>query len=172
MPVADPGSLSDRVAARRKQREQKRSAILTIPVDGYEDLFAASYRRVTPTEKEQILDRFDLDANGIPKDRIGSSIDLLVKGCVDILEVTGKDADGKPVYRSLGKRWTSATIAELFQVDEEMVGDRPSVRETLRAALDAEDLLSHFNAYARATRDLTDEDEKELPGESEPSEEG
>jgi hypothetical protein len=169
VPPAPPaGSLSDRIAQRRAERERKRAEILTIPVEGYEDLFAASYRRLKYEEKGTIAHRHD----GIGSDataEIAASADFLINGCVDILEVTGEDEAGKPIYRSLGKRWTAATIAELFQVE---IAPQTAARTAMLLAFDHEDLNAHFLAYTRAVTALDGKDAEELPGESKPSAEG
>jgi hypothetical protein len=162
------GSLSARVAQRRAERERKRSEILTIPVVGFEDLLAASYRRLSFEQKGGIVHRHD----GIGSDtnvEIAAAADFLINACTDLLEVTGEDENGKPTYQSLGKRWTTASIANLFEMEFTL---NTSVRTAMLAAFDHDDLNDHFLAYTRGVAALDKSDSEELPGESEPSEEG
>lgn len=166
--TAPAGSLSERLTQIRKDRERKRGSIITIPVEGTDGLLAASYRRLSFEEKSDIAKRHDgIGTDG--SDEVAAAADLLINACQDLLEVVGKDADGKPEYRSLGKRWTTTTISELFGIE---LPENATVRQAMRDAFDSEDLMDHMLTYIRLANDLTKDDSGELPGESKPSAEG
>lgn len=167
MTDVQPGSLAHRVAQRRKEREARRGTIVTVPVPGFEDLFAVNYRRLTLEERSEIVDRNDVLEGGAGSMTTGAA-DLLINACVDILEITGQDEAGEPIYLPLGKKWTPSVIAELFEEDTQGV----TVRDALMQVLDSDDLTGHFAAYSKAVRALDEKATDETPGESGPSDEG
>ena len=159
----DIGSLSDILSRARREKREKKKSIITLVVPGTRGKLAASYRILEGDEKGEIASRF----NEISKQHLQMAADLLITACVDLLEVTGKDDEGKPVMRSLGMTWYASSIARLFQIEE-----HSTAREALLDAIDGEDLGKHFKAYVdECNLILTDEIEN-LPGESEPSVEG
>jgi hypothetical protein len=166
MPQA--GSLEDKIAQRRRDREQKRKTVLTIPIPGYEDLFAASYKRLTFEQKRTISYRHE-NVGSDATDEVGFAADLLQNACTDLLEVVGENPDGSKQYRSLGVKWITASIIKLFQIE---LPATATARTALMAAFDSEDLMDHFGRYTRESNALDEDDQKELPGESVPSVEG
>lgn len=168
-PVEAPaGSLSSRIAARRAERDRKRKELLTIPVNGYEDLFAAIYRRLPFEERGDVAKKHP-GIGDDTTDEVGAAADTLINACQDVLEVVGKDEQGKPMYQSLGKRWTSSSIAELFELE---LAPKTTARQAMLTAFDSDDLMDHFLEYVRQMGLIDAQDTEELPGESEPSVEG
>ena len=162
--VAEPGSLSQRVAQRRRAREERRGSTTVLSVPGYEDLLAVRYRRLDGAEMQAIVERpsFDGDAQAGP-------LDMLITACVDLLEVAGRDENGARTYVPLGRRWTSQTVAELFELD---LSPDTTVRSALREALDYKEISQHFAEYVQWVESLESEQAAETPGESGPSDEG
>jgi hypothetical protein len=166
MSVTAPGSLADRLAARRRSREAKRASVLTLPVNGYEDMFAASYRCLPFEEMGDIVklhEKVGEDTN----DEVDMGADILIRSNIDLLEVTGVNPDGSRQYQSLDQTWVAPAITSLFQLPA-----FDNTREALKAALGSTDLMAHFKDYAERVREINEEEQEMLPGESEPSEEG
>jgi hypothetical protein len=158
------GSLAEQVAQRAKARAKQRQTILTIPIPGFEDLFAIQYRRLTFEEKSALVERHNV-IDGDARERIESAADMLINACEDVVQVTGHDEHGKPSYRSLQTRLTSAFVGRLFGLEPV-----PSTaRDALILALDSEDLVTHFGQYIRAVDELDRSEVEGLPGESRPS---
>jgi hypothetical protein len=151
------GSLSQRIAQRRRERERLRGTTVVLPVPGYSDLFGARYRRLEGTEIVEISERPD-----VANDDEAGALDMLINGCTDILAVDGFDEDNKPIYTSLGMRWTTATITQLFE--QEFPPDFP-VRAALRQVLDYKEISKHFKAYLAWMNDVDAEHTEATPGE-------
>lgn len=166
MSVSAPGSLADRLAARRKAREAKRASVLTLPVNGYEDMFAASYRCL-PFEEMGDVAKLHEKVGEDTHDEVDMGADILIRSSLDLFEVTGENEDGSKQYQSLGQTWTAPNIVALFQIPE-----TSNTREALKAALGSYDLMAHFKDYAFRVKEINDEESEMLPGESEPSAEG
>jgi hypothetical protein len=162
----EPGSLRDVLSKRRKQLQEKRGRVITLPVDGYEDLLAGSYRRLEAEEYGDLVAGRTLED---PHQSVEYAADVILRANVDLLRPVGTDPNGKPKYQSLGARWTPGWIRENFDVD---LPDGVMAREALFAALDSTDILSHFRAYRDAAEELERADAEDLPGESVPSAEG
>src|SRR5690242_9188531 len=92
-------SLQERLAARIQQLQQDRTFVL--PVDGCEQELAARYRVLPYEEQWDLLNRYDGEEDS-PETTLASNADLLIAGCVELLEVND---DGS--YQSLGCRWNS-----------------------------------------------------------------
>lgn len=159
-------SLEQRVAARRQQRVAKRSSKFILPVKGYEDLFGAQYRILSFEDRLAIATKHP-GMEDDPVENVGASVDVLINACVDLLEVTGNDDAGDPVYQSLGKTWTSDSVAELFGTARQ-----PSVRQALIDAVGSDDLMDHVKHYRDKCDEILAEGDKAAEGESEPSVEG
>ncbi len=147
------GSLEDRVAARREERQRARASLLIIPVPGYKDLLAARYRVLQWEEKMDIVRRHkgllnseDGPLGGNTTDTVATAADMLIAACEEILEVSGKDDNGKPLYRSLGQRWTAPMILETFRLP---LPPEATVRHALIVALGSEEIIDHFGDYTR-----------------------
>lgn len=161
----EPDSLADRIAQRRKQRDADRSRIVTVPVAGYENLIAGAYRRLSAAERRDIESQHpnmekDFDA------AVAAACDGLIRANVDLLEVTGRNADGSPEYRSIGRTWQTGVIVDLFRIN---LPEGTLVRQALQEALDPEEVLDHFAAYSDAVGYLERADAEALPGESVPT---
>lgn len=156
MSEAEFGSLSQRVAQRRREREARRNEPIILPVPGYGDLFAVRYRRIKLAEIADIVERHGTDAD------VSASIAMLVAACEDILEVTGVKDDGTPDYQSLGKKWSTRTIAELFEED---FPPETTVRVAM-GVLDELELQRHAKAYIEKIVEFDKSEAEVLPGES------
>lgn len=158
------GSLSHRIAERRRERERRRKEPIIIPVPGYSDLFAVRYRRLTGGEADEIIKKHDPEVDGL-----AGPISMLITACEEILEVTGRDEAGKPTYEPLGRKWTPTAIRELFEADFQ---EGITTRLAMEQVLHENEISRHFKAYTDAVREQDKDDAEALPGESKPSGEG
>lgn len=157
------GTLRERLAFRRQENERARNRQIVVAVNGFEDCLAAQYRCLTFEEKTQIAMRHSAVGED-PAAQVAAACDLLINACQDVIEVTGGGEQ-----RPLGRRWSTDLVSELFGLS---LPEGTTVRQAMLQAFDHEDLMDHFLAYTRAAnaRDLSDREQ--LPGESEPSQEG
>lgn len=156
-------SLRDKLAAQRKRLEQAREVRLTIPVVGYRKLIAARYRVLTFEEKQTIVNRHQ-GAVDKPDETAPAAADMLINACEELMEVTGEGS-----YSGTGQRWTAAAIRDLFGAD---LPEGATARQALMSVLDSEQVLEHFGEYILTLKEMQDEVDGELLGESEPSVEG
>jgi len=134
-------SVQERLAARREQLQHDR--FCELPVPGYEDILLARYRILGRTELKPIA------RNNAGQDEdeqeLCNALDTLIQACEDLLELKGSE-DGKPVYESLGRKWTVATAREYFGVE---LPTDATARDALLAIFPPTqtELLAHFIAY-------------------------
>lgn len=160
-------SLADRVAARREERVQKRSANFVLGIPGFRDMLAARYKPLEFEKKREI----QLKHDGIgedPADEVSASADLLINACVEVLEITGEDETGKPIYESLAPGWSPDLIRSTFRIP--YPGN--STRQALVEALGSDDVMEHFGEYAKEADAILSEGEEAAVGEAQPSVEG
>lgn len=155
-------SLQEKIAARYQRIHEKRTFVL--PVPGYSDFLSARYR---PLPIEDTLRIFARRQQAMPTTVVEVEPDTLVANAADVLinaceELLEKNGDG--TYHTLGKKWNTATIGELFPVviDE----DNPSVRWALVDALTSDGVIDHFNAYEEEVTKIKQELERATEGES------
>jgi hypothetical protein len=159
-------SLQQRVQAKRQQVIARRSQKFVLPLADYRDELAVRYKILTFEEKEPIFTRFEVDDQGVPLDKIGSSIDFLIAATEDLLEVTGKDENGNPQMTSLGQRWSTQFISDTFGVQAD------TVREGIRQALGSDAVMEAFKEWTEQVTAIGKDADKAAEGEPEPSVEG
>lgn len=159
-------SLQALLAARRQELEAKRAERMVLPVPGYEKLLAGRYRQL-PFEERAKIARAHGSIEDDVAEEVAAAADLLMRACEDLLQINGTGEDGKPVYASLGKTWTSDAISELFGVEAQ-----PSARQTLLTVLDSDQIISLVGAYHSASVAISAEGDEAVQGEAEPSAEG
>lgn len=147
------GSVRDRAKARRRELQEERA--FTIPLKGYEDMFAVYYRVLSYEEYREIGKRHD---ENTPDGELAVYADTLIMACLDILEL---DENGKET--STGQRWTPAAVDALFGV-EELPADA-TARQAIRAVLPSNELALHFNDYDKGADKAGPLVERRLEGE-------
>lgn len=159
-------SLADRVAAKRREVEARRQARFILPVPDYQELLAVKYRKLLWEERMDIIER---DGGTDTAERVTAAADMLIAACEDLLEVDGTNGNGEPVYKPLGKRWSTPAIIEYFGIG---LPENATVRHALREALGSDALMTHFAEYVREVGMIETEGEGAATGEASPSEEG
>jgi hypothetical protein len=160
-------SLADRVAARRQERVQKRSAKFVLTIPGFRDLLAVRYQTLTFEKRREIQLRHE----GIGEnadDEVAAAADLLINACVEVLEVTGKDDVGNPTFETVAAGWTPDLIRSTFGT--EYVGN--STRQALIEALGSTEVMDHFGEYIQEADAILSDGEEAAQGEAQPSVEG
>lgn len=156
--LIDTPAATDSLAARIQQR---RAALLdakqvTVPVHGYRDLLAATYRQLTFEEKRRISLRHQgIGSNA--DDEVQAAADMLVTASEDLLARNGDD------YESLGCKWSPEAISRLFGLS---IPDGVTARSALMLALTSDQIMEHFGAYIEAVRRLEQDAEAAAVGES------
>jgi hypothetical protein len=169
-------SLRDYLKAQREDRIHRKAQRMTFPVPGYEQKLAAQYRILEFEEKRSIGARHDNagTGNNDGKDLVELSADGLINACVDLLEITGHDEAGKPVYQSLGMTWMAPVIADLFAGVQgvNVIPQQTTAIQALRMVLDGDQIMDHFEDVGRESKKILAEAAQETAGEPQPSAEG
>lgn len=144
-------SLQERIAERHRRVREERTVVL--PVPGFSDLLAARYRPLPIQDRLRIL-RKHQNAGEDGDDLVAAAADVLINACEDLLEKNGSD------WKSLGKKWTSSAIGELFPV---AISEDTTAREALTQALTSDQIVEHSGEY----NDECDKIRAELEGATE-----
>ena len=136
--VVDSSSIEDRLKARLQSKMSQRSE--TLPVLGYESIFAARYRALTFEEMRRIGKRNAKERDDDVK-ALNVAADTLVAACEEVFEVL---PDGS--YRSLEHPW-SVALANRLGVGGETI---TTARRALMAIIGADhfDVMNNLEQYA------------------------
>jgi hypothetical protein len=159
-------SLQTLLAARRQELESRRAEKMVLAVPGYEKLLAVRCVQLPFEEKARIA-RSHSGLEDNESEEVAAAADLLIRACEDLLQVTGVDEAGKATYESLGKKWTSDSISELFGVDPQ-----PTVRATLLSVLNSDQIVRMLADYHNQSEAINAEGDEVVQGEAVPSVEG
>lgn len=156
-------SLKERLAKRRKELESE--ANFELPVPGYDGLWAR-YRVLGYEEIRGIGLRIEEEAADQTSAERLTAAETLAEACIELLEHVGADDRGKPVFESLGKRWSAATVNEFFGAS---LPDGVIARDAVLAVFPyPRDMLmmSHFQEYMEEGMKYLPEIEQAMQGES------
>ncbi len=109
-------SFKERLAQRRKELEAKTSVVLAVP--GYEHLgLYARYRVLGYEDIREIGLRQETEAMTQTEGERNTAAQTLADACEDLMEKTGEDEEGRPIFQTLGYRWSAKAASDLFEVD-------------------------------------------------------
>jgi hypothetical protein len=130
----DGQSIEERLKARLALKQAQHET--TLPVDGYEDLFAARYRAISYEEMRGIARRNERIADEDERE-VATAADVLAIACEEVFAV---EPDGE--HTSLGAAW-SPQLAQTLGLPPVT-----TARQCLLALFpDHMDLVSHQTAY-------------------------
>jgi hypothetical protein len=149
-PRTQPGSLADRMRARRDLVEAQHTKTLDIP--GYEGVLAAEYRMLSWATIRKIAARHD-GLRDPAMQEVYAAADTLIRACEEIHEVRG---DGQ--LRATGERWKA-----LAQAAGAKLPDDATDRQAL-IALFVHDtrVMEHYRDYEQWIRGRTGEVEDDV----------
>ena len=165
VPAASAPTLKERLAKRRRELEQ--NTTFELPVLGYEaDGLWARYRALGYAETRAIGLRIEGETNDQASGERLTAAETLAEACVELLEITGTDDEGKPTFQSLGYRWTAQAAREFFDIDlPEGVVARDAITYIFPYPRDIL-MMKHFDDYISAAMGFLPEIEQILMGES------
>ena len=165
MSVIPAASFKDRLAQKRRELVEK--SVFELAVPGYEELgLYARYRVLGYTDVRQMGLRNEGEAQTTAEGERNTAADVLAEACVGLLEKTGVDEEGKPVFTELGYRWTANAARDLFGIElPEGVLDRTAIQSIFPYPHDMP-MMRHFNDYMTEADMGNENIEETLLGES------
>lgn len=161
--VAAAPSFKEKLAQRRKELEENTSFEMAVP--GYENLWAR-YRVLGYEDMRSLGLAIETEVeNQAAGERLTAAATLL-RACDELLEFQGPDAQGKPIFASLGCRWSLYAARELFGLElPDGVEDREALLQIFPYPRDML-LVTHFNDYVEMGMGYLPQIEEALMGES------
>lgn len=158
-------TFKERLRARRKSLVD--NVVFEMPIPGYEkDGLWGRYRVLGYEEIRGISVRVEGETDDpITVERLTAAV-TLVESCEELLELTGNDDNGKPIFQSTGYRWSPAAASELFDVHlPDGVAQRDAIMQIFPYPRDIL-MMKHFEDYLGASMGYLPEIEEVLQGES------